>query len=99
MSEKSAKKARKNKKQTDKILNQIIYKKTKLTDTAIKNYMQAKNLTIQNLKDHGICEREFDGTEIYKYKDDIVIKIKVVYEKEKIKIIPESKYLPGGDNK
>lgn len=98
MSEKTAKKARKLKKQADEILKQIVNKKTQLTETAIKNYMEINNLTIQDLKNHGIMEKLHDGSEIYKYKDDIVIKIKVIYENEKVKIIQESEYLPGGDN-
>ena len=97
MSEKAAKRQRKLKKQADKILKQIINEKTKLTETAIKNYMDKKNLTIQDLKNHGIMQKLYDGTEIYKYKNDIVIKIKVIYENEKVKIIPESEYLNGGN--
>ena len=91
MSEKTAKKTRKLKKETEKMLIKINNKKNKLIEKTIKSFMEKNNLTINDLKNHGTLIRENNCTEIYKYKDEIIIKIEIIYSKKEITIKAESK--------
>lgn len=91
MSEKTAKKTRKLKNETKKMLIKINNKKNKLIEKAIKSFMEKNNLKINDLKSHGTLIRENKDTEIYKYKDEIIIKIKIIYSKKEITIKAESK--------
>jgi hypothetical protein len=95
MSEKTSKKQRKLKKITVKKMAEMINKKIELQEKAIKNFMDKNNITIQDLKNHGIVEKKLNGTEIYKYKKEIIIEIKIVCKNQQIKINAKSKYLPG----
>jgi len=95
MSERRAKKTRKLNIESKKLLLKVSNKKNRLIEKAIRFFMEKNNLTINDIKTYGTLTRENNGTEIYKYNDETIIKIKIVYENKKIKLNVESEYIIG----